>query len=137
LLQRCAAKAHIIYRYILYIYCIFDFIYHLDKKLQINNKHILCILFLFGHKHYYFLGKISKEEIMAEITFLVEGIVCTGCAMDMENIMLDMDGVEEASVNFADGIFSITYNPDEVGGNTIITKVKNLGFKTKILAQQS
>ena len=74
---------------------------------------------------------------MAEITFLVEGIVCTGCAMDMENIMLDMDGVEEASVNFADGIFSITYNPDEVGVNTIITKVKNLGFKTKILAQQS
>ena len=74
---------------------------------------------------------------MAEITFLVEGIVCTGCAMDMENIMLDMDGVEEASVNFAVGIFSITYNPDEVGVNTIITKVKNLGFKTKILAQQS
>jgi hypothetical protein len=27
---------------------------------------------------------------MAEIKFLVEGIVCTGCAMDMENIMLDI-----------------------------------------------
>ena len=70
---------------------------------------------------------------MAEIKFLVEGIVCTGCAMDMENIMLDMDGVEEASVNFKDGIFSITYDPDEIEAKTITKKVKNLGFKTKIL----
>ena len=44
---------------------------------------------------------------MADIKFLVEGIVCTGCAMDMENIMLDMDGVEEASVSFSDGVFPL------------------------------
>jgi copper chaperone CopZ len=72
---------------------------------------------------------------MAEIKFLVEGIVCTGCAMDMENIMLDMDGVEEASVNFKDGIFSITYDPDAVAVKTIIKKVINLGFKTRILTE--
>ena len=71
---------------------------------------------------------------MAEIKFLVEGIVCTGCAMDMENIMLDMDGVEEASVNFSDGVFSITYDPVEIEAKTIVQKVKNLGFKSKILA---
>ena len=72
---------------------------------------------------------------MAEIKFLVEGIVCTGCAMDMENIMLDMDGVEEASVNFKDGIFSITYDPHAVEVKTIIKKVINLGFKTRILTE--
>jgi Cu+-exporting ATPase len=74
---------------------------------------------------------------MAEIKFLVEGIVCTGCAMDMENIMLDMDGVEDASVNFKDGVFSITYVPAEIAVETIIKKVKNLGFKTKILTGSS
>lgn len=78
----------------------------------------------------------AKEKIMAEITFLVEGIVCTGCAMDMENIMLEMDGVEEATVNFKDGIFSITYDPGEIEVKNIIKKVKNLGFKTKILTEQ-
>jgi copper chaperone CopZ len=77
------------------------------------------------------------EDNIQEIVFLVEGIVCTGCAMDMENIMLDMDGVEEASVNFADGFFFIAYNPKEIEVNTIIKKVKNLGFKTKILAQKN
>lgn len=72
---------------------------------------------------------------MAEIKFLIEGIVCTGCAMDMENIMLDMEGIEDASVNFKDGIFSIVYDPGEIEVKTIVKKVKNLGFKTKILTQ--
>ena len=81
--------------------------------------------------------EISKEKIMAEIEFLVEGIVCTGCAMDMENIMLDMDGVEDASVSFKDGVFSITYVPAEIAVETIIKKVKNLGFKTKIITGSS
>jgi len=70
---------------------------------------------------------------MAEIRFLVEGIVCTGCAMDMENIMLALDGVEEAAVNFKDGTFLIVYDPAEIEAKTIISKVKNLGFKTKII----
>jgi Cu+-exporting ATPase len=73
---------------------------------------------------------------MAEITFQVEGIVCSGCAMDMENIMLDMDGVKDATVNFRDGIFTIIYDPDEIETETIIKKVKNLGFKTKILTDK-
>ena len=74
---------------------------------------------------------------MAEIKFLVEDIVCTGCAMDMENIMLDMDGVEEAAVDFANGGFSIQYDPDEIDVQTIIKKVGNFGFKTKILTEHN
>ena len=77
------------------------------------------------------------EKNSTEIKFLVEGIVCTGCAMDMENIMLDLDGVEDATVDFASGGFSIQYDPDEIDVETIIKKVKNLGFKTKILRGKS
>ena len=72
------------------------------------------------------------EKNLVEIKFLVEGITCTGCAMDMENIMLDMDGVEEATVNYANGIFIIQYNPGEIEEKNIIKKVKTLGFKTKL-----
>ena len=71
---------------------------------------------------------------MAEIKYLIEGIVCTGCAMDMENILLDMDGVEEAVVDFKDGIFTVAYDPAAVTAQTITKKVKSLGFKTEILS---
>jgi copper chaperone CopZ len=77
------------------------------------------------------------EKTRIEIKFLIEGITCTGCAMDMENIMLDMDGVEEASVNYAGGVFTIQYDPEEIEAKNIIKKVKNLGFKTKLLTEEN
>lgn len=72
---------------------------------------------------------------MPVIKYLVDGIVCTGCALDMENIMLDMEGVVRATVSFGDGVFSITYDPVEIDAKTITKKVKSLGFKTKILTE--
>jgi len=73
------------------------------------------------------------EKKLIEIKFLIEGITCTGCAMDMENILLGLNGVEEASLNYADGEFTIQYDPGEIEVKSIIKKVKNLGFKTQIL----
>ena len=78
---------------------------------------------------------MEKKHI--EIKFLIEGITCTGCAMDMENVMLDIDGVEEASVNYAEGVFIIQYNPVEIEAKNIIKKVKTLGFKAKLLGEES
>jgi copper chaperone CopZ len=70
------------------------------------------------------------------IRFLVENIVCTGCAEDMENIMLAMDGVDGATIDYGSGIFSIQYDPEELEAKTIIKKVQSLGFKTQILSGQ-
>ena len=74
------------------------------------------------------------EDKIQEIVFEVEGIICTGCAMDMENVMLNKDGIEEASVNYAEGTFTIKYNADETDAQNVFEKVKKLGFKTKILS---
>ncbi len=75
------------------------------------------------------------EKKLIEIKFLIEDITCTGCAMDMENILLDLNGVEEASLNYADGRFAIQYDPREIEAESIIKKVKTLGFKTKLLTE--
>ena len=77
------------------------------------------------------------EKKLIEITFLIENITCPGCAMDMENILLDINGVEEASLNYADGKFTIQYDPGEIEEESIIKKVKNLGFKSKLLTEHS
>jgi len=74
------------------------------------------------------------EKKHKEIKFLIEDITCTGCGMDMENILLDLNGVEEASLNYAAGEFTLQYDPGEIEVESIIKKVKNLGFKTKLLA---
>ena len=94
-----------------------------------NSQHVLprieakCSTFL-----RFYLGKK-----FAVIRFLVENIACTGCAEDMENIMLAMDGVDGATIDSGSGIFSIQYDPEELVAKTIIKKVQSLGFKTQIL----
>ena len=77
------------------------------------------------------------EKKFIEIKLLVEDITCPGCAMDMENILLDLNGVEEASLNYADGKFIIHYDPEAIEEKTIIKKVGKLGFRTKLLAGKS
>ena len=71
----------------------------------------------------------TMEEEVINIKFQVEGITCSGCAMDMENILLDTDGVEDASVNFTDGIIAITFNPGVIDEKNLTTRVRKLGFK--------
>jgi len=75
------------------------------------------------------------EKKPVAIRFQIENIVCTGCIEDMENILLAMDGVDEASIDYGSGIFSIQYDPKEIKLETIKKKVQNLGFKTQILSE--
>jgi copper chaperone CopZ len=75
---------------------------------------------------------VEKKPIT--IRFLVENIACTGCAEDMENILLEMDGVVEATIDYTSGIFSIQYDPGVIEEKTLTKKVQNFGFKTQILS---
>jgi len=67
-----------------------------------------------------------------KIKFQLQGITCSGCAEDMENILLDKDGVADVSVNYSDGTVLIEYEPDAVNEEELYTAVKRLGFKTHI-----
>lgn len=66
----------------------------------------------------------------------LEGISCSGCAMDMENILLGTDGVDDAQVKFADGLVTIDYEPNVISEKDLFTKVRKLGFKTKIISNE-
>jgi copper chaperone CopZ len=66
------------------------------------------------------------------IKFQLEGITCTGCAEDMENILRDKDGVINVSVNYAEGTVHIEYEPGVIDEKDLFEAVSKLGFKTKI-----
>ena len=70
-----------------------------------------------------------------KILLEAEGIVCSGCAMDMEKVMQDMDGVLEVAVSYAKGTIAITYDPDEITETEILAAVKRFGLKVRIVAE--
>lgn len=68
----------------------------------------------------------------ARLDLQVEGIVCTGCAVDMETVLGDTDGILEVSVSYADGTVAVVYDPDEIAPETIIAKINGFGMKTQL-----
>jgi len=72
----------------------------------------------------------------ARISMQVEGIVCTGCATDMETVLAATDGILDVQVSYADGTVIIDYAPDEINQETLLAKVNGFGMKARIVDRQ-
>jgi Cu2+-exporting ATPase len=61
-------------------------------------------------------------------TFPALKMHCAGCAMNIERTVKKLQGVTDASVNFASGILSITYQPDKLSPEDIRKTVIAAGY---------
>ena len=71
-----------------------------------------------------------------EMILQAEGIACPGCACDMEGILREREGVMEASVNFANEIISVIYDPLLLDRKAVFFAVRRLGYRVKILEEK-
>jgi len=74
------------------------------------------------------------QDGLKKIRLQVDGITCAGCAEDMEKVLLDKDGITGASVNYAEGIINIEYDPRILSERDIFITVRKLGLKTRIIS---
>lgn len=64
-----------------------------------------------------------------KITLPITGMSCANCAMNVERILKKkIDGVTDASVNFATERAQVEYNPDVVDVGDIISAIKKAGY---------
>ena len=75
--------------------------------------------------------------MIKEITLKVNDIVCTGCAEDMETILLDQDGILEANGKFAEDIIDIKNDAEIIERPAVIHATKrNANISDGIWEQQ-
>ena len=65
---------------------------------------------------------------MKEITLKVEGMTCEGCERRIQNVLMDIDGVENAKASHIDKNVKITLNKD-VDINDLKEAIQDLDFK--------
>ena len=75
------------------------------------------------------------EKNLKEMRLKAEGIVCTSCAEDMENILLDKDGIEEAMVSYKDDYIEVKYDADSIDRKNVYMTVRKLGFPVTIISE--
>jgi Cu+-exporting ATPase len=61
-------------------------------------------------------------------TFHVRGMTCATCVRRVEEGLKKLDGVKDASVNFATETATVLYDPDFLKAEAISTTVKDLGY---------
>jgi copper chaperone CopZ len=64
-----------------------------------------------------------------------EGIMCTGCVEDMQTVLRNTEGINDAKVSFSDGTIEVKFDPEVIDARKVFLKVNSLGFKTKVLEE--
>ncbi len=63
-----------------------------------------------------------------QISLPITGMHCENCATTITRNLLDMEGILGADVSIATEHAAVTYNPSALSENTIIDKIRSLGF---------
>ncbi len=59
----------------------------------------------------------------------VDGITCSGCAVDIESVLKNTDGISGAEASYATGAIHIDYHPEEIDEKQVLDLIKRLGLK--------
>lgn len=66
---------------------------------------------------------------MNRLDLTVEGITCSGCALDIETVLRKEEGVLEAKVDYSACRISIRYDAGETSDERIYGALKRIGLK--------
>lgn len=70
-------------------------------------------------------------NILKNYKFKIEGLDCAHCALEVEEALKEMDGIEDANVNF--GQSTISYTTDTVKVEDVIKLVKQVEPEATII----
>lgn len=65
---------------------------------------------------------------MTTITLKITGMHCTSCAFNIDGELEDMDGVKEASTNYAKQVTKVTFDEQKVSPDKFQQTITALGY---------
>jgi len=68
------------------------------------------------------------ESEIKKQTIAVTGMMCAGCAANVERRLRQMDGIDTADVNFAARTVLVCYHPDVVSPQAMKTEIEKIGY---------
>ncbi len=72
--------------------------------------------------------KLGFSVVQEKVAFDISGMTCAACATKIEKRISKMDGVSNASVNFALETIAVEYDDKQVATTDMMTAVKKMGY---------
>ncbi len=69
---------------------------------------------------------------MKTIKFNINGMHCTSCAFNIDGGLEDTNGVKESSTSYAKQQTEVTFDPNKVPEEKLMTIIETLGYEATI-----
>ena len=76
-------------------------------------------------------GVASGARNLTRIDVPIRGMSCASCVEKIETGLSKLEGIEEASINFAAEKGSVLYDPSRVSVSRIVQELENIGYGTR------
>lgn len=77
-------------------------------------------------------AKSHDAQERSEVALIIDGMACESCASRIEKELRDIDGVHQATVEFATTQARIVYDPARASDTSLRDAVVALGFESRI-----
>ncbi len=67
-----------------------------------------------------------------QITLAIRGMFCPRCALDVERVLSQLDGVVVAQVNYASERATVTYDPVRVTAQKMVSAIRSIAYDTPV-----
>jgi len=64
---------------------------------------------------------------LSRLDIPVTGMSCASCAISIEKVLSDVEGVREAGVNYASGKATVLFDPERAGAKDFVSSIRGSG----------
>jgi len=66
--------------------------------------------------------------------FKVSGMHCTGCTLEIDDVLEETEGIEESNTHYAKAQTEVKFDSDKVNTDKIIELIKKVGYDAILTA---
>lgn len=79
--------------------------------------------------------KKDKHGLLMAQQFKIQGMHCVGCAMTIDGVVEDLQGVKSATTHYARQILKVEYDAQKINEQAILAAISEAGYAGSILGK--
>jgi Cu+-exporting ATPase len=70
---------------------------------------------------------------MTKQVFKIFGMHCTGCTLEIDDVLEETQGIEESNTHYAKAETQVKFDPEKISADKIIKLIKSVGYTATLV----
>ena len=104
----------------------------MENKYSFKIFVLVCLLITLGPVGWTVQAAAADNAQSTTSVFKVEGMTCGGCEVGVKMKVKKLEGVEKVTASYEEGTATVTYRPETVTPEQIVTAIEDLGYSAHL-----